>query len=72
MKAEGGKHCLPSYVRFDLKLKAKQNSNGIGNLTFKPAEAERFVIWLWLALIIDWVLRRWFRYTMLKQKKMPK
>lgn len=41
---EGGKHCLLSYVSFDPKLKANQNSNGIGNSTFKPAEAERFVI----------------------------
>lgn len=45
-KVEGRKHCLPSYVSFDLKLKAKQNSNGIGNLAFKPAEAGRFVIWI--------------------------
>lgn len=42
-KAEGGKHCLPSSVSFDLKLKANQNSSGIGNLTFKLVESERFV-----------------------------
>jgi len=69
---EGGKHCLPSYVSFDLKLKVNQNSNGTDNLTFKPAEAERFVTWLWLALIIDWVLCKWSRYTVLKEKKMSK
>lgn len=71
-KAEGRKHCLPSSVSFDLKLKANQDSNGTGNLTFKPTEAERFVIWLGLVLSIDWVLCRWFRYTVLKQKEMPK
>lgn len=51
---------FPSYVSFDQKLKTNQNSNGTGNLTFKPAEAEGFVVWPWLALIIDSFSCRWF------------
>lgn len=55
---EGRKHCLSSSVNFDLKLKANQDSNGTGNLTFKPIEAERFVIWLGIILIIDYISGR--------------